>query len=124
MAYSILVLDDEALTLRTISRGLRDEGFEVLLAMSGEETLAQVYREIGSPKLKNLKKTALIIALYSFSFIFTGISSLLVVMIIPDADAAGLRQLLQPRRHVHPVAKSRRQQLVCGGRGRFLQLYL
>ena len=29
-----------------------------LLAMSGEETLAQVYREIAHPKLKNLKRTA------------------------------------------------------------------
>ena len=53
-----------------------------ILAMSGEETLAQVYREIGSPKLKNLKKTALVIAVYSF--LFTGISSLLVVMLVPD----------------------------------------
>jgi two-component system response regulator AtoC len=39
MAYSILVIDDEALTLRTISRALRDEGFEVFVAMSGEEGL-------------------------------------------------------------------------------------
>ncbi|MFB3918019.1 MAG: sigma-54-dependent transcriptional regulator [Terriglobales bacterium] len=44
MAYSILVLDDEALTLRTISRALRDEGFEVLLAMTGEEAL-KIYAE-------------------------------------------------------------------------------
>jgi amino acid transporter len=54
-----------------------------VLAMSGEETLAQVYREIASPKLKNLKKTALIVAIYSF--MFTGLVSLLAVMIIPDA---------------------------------------
>jgi amino acid transporter len=54
-----------------------------VLAMSGEETLAQVYREIGSPKLKNLKKTALIIAV--FSFLFTGVTSLLVVMLVPDS---------------------------------------
>ncbi len=53
-----------------------------ILAMSGEETLAQVYRELGHPKLQNLKRTALIIAIYSF--VFTGISSLLVVMLIPD----------------------------------------
>ncbi|HLE82431.1 MAG TPA: APC family permease, partial [Dehalococcoidia bacterium] len=53
-----------------------------VLAMSGEETLAQVYREIGHPKLKNLKKTALIIAI--FSFLFTGVTSLLVVMLVPD----------------------------------------
>jgi two-component system, NtrC family, response regulator AtoC len=39
MAYSILVLDDEALTLRTISRALRDEGYEVFVAMTGEEAL-------------------------------------------------------------------------------------
>jgi len=37
MAYSVLVIDDEALTLRTISRGLREEGFEVFTAVSGEE---------------------------------------------------------------------------------------
>jgi amino acid transporter len=54
-----------------------------VLAMSGEESLAQVYREIAHPKLKNLKRTALIIAIYSF--IFTGIVSLLAVIIIPDA---------------------------------------
>lgn len=53
-----------------------------VLAMSGEESLAQVYREIAHPKLTNLKKTAFIIALYSF--IFTGLVSLLAVMLIPD----------------------------------------
>lgn len=53
-----------------------------VLAMSGEETLAQVYREIGHPKLKNLKKTALTIAIYSF--LFTGLSSLFAVMLVPD----------------------------------------
>ncbi len=53
-----------------------------ILAMSGEETLAQVYREIASPKVKNLKRTALIMAIYSLAF--TGISALLVVMLVPD----------------------------------------
>jgi amino acid transporter len=53
-----------------------------VLAMSGEESLAQVYREIAHPKLRNLKRTALIIAVYSF--IFTGICTLLAAMIIPD----------------------------------------
>ncbi len=53
-----------------------------MLAMSGEESLAQVYREIAHPKLKNLKRTALVMAVYSF--IFTGVSALLVVMIVPD----------------------------------------
>jgi two-component system response regulator AtoC len=39
MAYSILVVDDEALTLRTIGRALQAEGYEVFVAMSGEEAL-------------------------------------------------------------------------------------
>jgi amino acid transporter len=54
-----------------------------VLAMSGEESLAQVNRELASPKLKNLKRAAVVIALYST--IFTGLSSLLAVMLIPDA---------------------------------------
>ncbi len=39
MAYSILLVDDEALTLRTIGRALENEGFEVFLASSGEDAL-------------------------------------------------------------------------------------
>ena len=53
-----------------------------VLAMSGEESLAQVYREIEHPKLPNLKKTGLIIFLYSL--LFTGLVSIFAVMIIPD----------------------------------------
>jgi amino acid transporter len=53
-----------------------------ILAMSGEETLAQVNREIAHPKLKNLKRAAVIIAV--FSFVFTGIGSLLGVILVPD----------------------------------------
>ena len=45
MSYSILVLDDEALTLRTISRALQAEGFEVFLAMTGEEALEKFEAE-------------------------------------------------------------------------------
>ncbi|HEU5352290.1 MAG TPA: APC family permease [Terracidiphilus sp.] len=52
-----------------------------VLAMSGMETLAQVNREIQHPKLRNLKRAALIIALYSA--IFTGGATLLASMIIP-----------------------------------------
>jgi two-component system response regulator AtoC len=44
MSYSLLVVDDEALTLRTISRALREEGYEVFLASSGEEAL-EVYAQ-------------------------------------------------------------------------------
>ncbi|MGH9729193.1 MAG: APC family permease [Candidatus Acidiferrales bacterium] len=54
-----------------------------VLAMSGEETLAQVYREIEHPKLKNLKKAGIIIVLYSV--IFTAGVSFLASMIIPNA---------------------------------------
>jgi amino acid transporter len=53
-----------------------------VLAMSGEESLAQVYRELAHPKLKNLKRTAIVIGIYSF--VFTGLVSLLAVMLIPD----------------------------------------
>jgi two-component system response regulator AtoC len=45
MAYSILLVDDEELTLRTISRGLRQEGFEVATAASGEDALAHFESE-------------------------------------------------------------------------------
>ena len=54
-----------------------------VLAMSGEESLAQVNRELAHPKLKNLKRAAIVIAIYSF--VFTGLSALLSVMLIPDA---------------------------------------
>ncbi len=54
-----------------------------VLAMSGEESLAQVNREIEHPKLKNLKRAAFIIAIYST--VFTGLGSLMAVMIIPDS---------------------------------------
>ena len=39
MSYSVLVVDDEELTLRTVTRGLRQEGFEVFTAASGEGAL-------------------------------------------------------------------------------------
>jgi two-component system response regulator AtoC len=45
MAYSILVIDDESLTLRTISRALREEGFDVFVAMNGEEGLRVLAEE-------------------------------------------------------------------------------
>jgi amino acid transporter len=54
-----------------------------VLAMSGEESLAQVNRELAHPKLKNLKRAAVIIAVYSL--VFTGVTALLFVMIIPDS---------------------------------------
>jgi amino acid transporter/nucleotide-binding universal stress UspA family protein len=53
-----------------------------ILAMSGEETLAQVYREVESPKLPNFKKAAFIVFIYSL--VFTGGISFLAVMLIPN----------------------------------------
>lgn len=53
-----------------------------LLAMSGFETLAQIYREIAYPKLKNLRITGNIVCLYALAG--TGLISLFAVMIIPD----------------------------------------
>lgn len=53
-----------------------------LLSMSGFETLAQVYREIAYPKLKNLITTGNIVCLYAvFS---TGVITVFAGMIIPD----------------------------------------
>ncbi len=55
-----------------------------LLSMSGFETLAQVYREIAYPKLKNLRITANIVCWYAvFS---TGVVTLFASMIIPDQE--------------------------------------
>jgi amino acid transporter/nucleotide-binding universal stress UspA family protein len=53
-----------------------------ILAMSGEETLAQVYREVESPKLRNFKKAALVVFIYSV--LFTSLISFFAVMIIPE----------------------------------------
>ena len=55
-----------------------------LLAMSGEESLAQVYREIEAPKHKNLFRTGLVI--FIFSLVFTSLVSFFAIMIIPDQD--------------------------------------
>jgi amino acid transporter len=61
-----------------------------ILAMSGEESLAQVNREIQHPKLRNLKRAAIVIAIYSL--IFTGGATLLASMLIPDFE----------RTHIYP----------------------
>ncbi len=58
-----------------------------VLAMSGEETLAQVYREVESPKLANFKKAAFIVFVYSL--VLTSLISFFAVMIIPDNDRVG-----------------------------------
>jgi amino acid transporter len=61
-----------------------------ILAMSGEESLAQVNREIEHPKLKNLKRAAIVIAIYSL--VFTGGATLLASMIIPTWERTHVYQ--------------------------------
>ena len=55
-----------------------------VLAMSGEETLAQVYRELEHPKIPNLKKVGFII--FAYSLVFTAGVSFFAVMLIPDSS--------------------------------------
>ena len=61
-----------------------------ILALSGLETLAQVYREIEDPKIHNLKKAAFTVFL--FSVIFTGGLTFLSSSIIPP-DLIGTKYL-------------------------------
>jgi hypothetical protein len=51
--------------------------------MSGFETLAQVYREIAYPKMKNLVRTGNIVCLYAV--FCTGVITMFAGMIIPDS---------------------------------------
>ncbi len=53
-----------------------------ILAMSGEETLAQVYREVEAPKMVNFKKAAFVVFVYSM--ILTAGISFLAVLLIPE----------------------------------------
>src|SRR5713226_6574705 len=55
-----------------------------VLAMSGEESLAQVNRELEYPKHKNLMRAGFIIFLYSL--LFTSLVSFFAYAIIPDQD--------------------------------------
>ena len=55
-----------------------------VLAMSGEETLAQVNRELAHPKHRNLMRAGLVIFVYSL--IFTSTVSFFAYALIPDAD--------------------------------------
>jgi amino acid transporter len=58
-----------------------------ILAMSGEETLAQVNRELEAPKLKNLWRAGIVI--FVFSLVFTSLVSFFAVAIIPDEIRKG-----------------------------------
>jgi amino acid transporter len=55
-----------------------------ILAMSGEETLAQVNRELEYPKHKNLMRAGMVIFIYSL--LFTSLVSFFAVALIPDAE--------------------------------------
>ena len=55
-----------------------------ILAMSGEETLAQVYREVESPKLPNFKKVGFIV--FAYSLLLTGSTNFLAVLLIPQGQ--------------------------------------
>jgi amino acid transporter len=89
-------LSDDALGWLKDVHWLRTIGFvgvlvgmgHSILAVSGEETLAQVYRELEAPKLKNLKRTGLVIFL--FAFMFTGINALFASMIVPQEELLGV----------------------------------
>jgi len=59
-----------------------------LLSMSGFETLAQVYREIAYPKMKNLRRTANIVCWYAV--ICTGVITVFAGIIISPADIRNL----------------------------------
>jgi hypothetical protein len=54
------------------------------LAMSGWESLAQVYREIEHPKPQNLRRAGIVI--FAYSVVFTASVSFLAVALIPTAD--------------------------------------
>ena len=71
-----------------------------LLAMSGEESLAQVNREIQAPKLKNLLRAGFVIFLYSM--LLTSLISFLAILIIPD----GKRVQTQIVRNGHTTANA------------------
>jgi amino acid transporter len=55
-----------------------------VLAMSGEESLAQVNRELEHPKHKNLMRAGMVIFVYSLCF--TSMVSIFSSMLIPDAE--------------------------------------
>src|ERR1019366_9081053 len=54
------------------------------LAMSGEESLAQVNRELEYPKHRNLMKAGLVIFVYSL--LFTSLVSIFAGLMIPDIE--------------------------------------
>ena len=74
-----------------------------LLAMSGEESLAQVNREIEAPKLKNLQRAGFVIFVYSL--LLTSMISFLAVLIIPDGKRVAT--YIVPDGQVHSDSRRR-----------------
>ena len=79
-----------------------------ILAMSGEESLAQVYREIERPKVRNLQRAGLVIFVYSL--VFTALVSFFAVAIIPDA----VRPAVLRQSDLRPGDARRRPAVGCG----------
>ena len=75
-----------------------------LLAMSGEESLAQVNREIEAPKLLNLRRTGRTIFVYSL--LLTGSISFLAVWLIPDGKRV-MTQIVNNYPQIPPVEATR-----------------
>jgi amino acid transporter len=92
--FTVTVSDDALGVLKHID-GLKTIGIigilvgmgHSILAVSGEETLAQVYREIAAPKLNNMLKTGMIV--FVFALVFTGFNSLFAAMIVPQSELTG-----------------------------------
>ena len=57
--HSVLIADEEALTLRTLGRALDGEGYEVLLASNGEEALAVIAERKPDVALLNVLLTGI-----------------------------------------------------------------
>src|SRR5207302_10210909 len=85
-----------------------------LLSMSGFETLAQVYREIAYPKLKNLRITANLVC--GYAVLSTGVVTLLAGYIIPDAIRSQYTQNLLGGLAMHLRSEERRVGKECESR--------
>lgn len=82
MAHSVGWLPDFNIPLDHIGILIAVGSGHCFLAMSGQETFAQVSREIAHPKLKNLKRAGLII--FIFCFVFMVAVAFFATLLIPD----------------------------------------
>ncbi|MBI4125326.1 MAG: APC family permease, partial [Deltaproteobacteria bacterium] len=82
MEHSVGWLKDLNIPLGNIGILIAIGSGHCFLAMSGQETFAQVSREIAHPKLKNLKRAGFII--FIFCFVFMVAVAFFATMLIPD----------------------------------------